>query len=47
MKICWDTLEGMYLSKAGYFVDKYEHRYIYKESCNMVVRSFKKSGLYL
>ena len=32
MKICWDTLEGVHLTRNGTF-KKGEHTYIYKESC--------------
>lgn len=33
MKICWDTLEGVHLSRNGTF-RKGEHSYVYMESCS-------------
>ena len=32
MRICWDNLEGVYLTKNGYFI-KGQDTYIYKEFC--------------
>lgn len=32
MKICWDSLEGVYLTRSGTF-RKGNHSYIYIESC--------------
>lgn len=32
MKICWDNIEGIYLTKKGFFRKK-QDTYIYKESC--------------
>lgn len=33
MKICWDNLEGIKLTKNGFFIKKGNVTYIYKEEC--------------
>ena len=33
MKICWDNLENMRLTKNGYFLKNNNHSYVYKDRC--------------
>lgn len=41
MKICWDNLEGLYLTKNGTFRYKEKsHSYKYSEACKMCGEPF-------
>ena len=41
MKICWDTIKNLYLTRSGIFRDKItKHKYIEKESCSFCGESF-------
>lgn len=33
MKICWDNLNGVCLTKNGYFLKNNNHSYVYRDSC--------------